>query len=62
MINGDVIHGLCDLIVYIINFMYIRFGNDGISVNVMDLAQSQSHNNKIVSLNNAITLFYKYAP
>ena len=44
------------------NFMYIRFGNNCYSVNVMDLAQSQSHNNKIVSLNNAITLFYKYAP
>ena len=47
VINGDVIHGLCNLIVYIINFMYIRFGNDCNSVNVMDLNQSQSHNNKI---------------
>jgi hypothetical protein len=41
VINGDVIHGLCD-------FMYIRFGNDCNSVNVIDLAQSQSHNNKIL--------------
>ncbi len=62
VINGDVIHGLCDLIVYIINFMYIRFRNDCISVNVMDLTQSQSVNNKILSLNNAIILYYNYGP